>query len=178
MTGRRPTSLAMASGLSCASSQTPILPFRAPKSPRFAIQSDTGTIRSPLASAASGSASGALASSCQVSAAIRRSLISFAIDRLLEGFHADAAHHVDEALGISVALGDVAFDQPFDDVGDFGARERRADDLAQGGSHAGTDLALVAADLDLVPLLSVLVDAEDADVTDVMMAAGIHAARD
>src|ERR1700704_568611 len=129
MTGKRPTSLAMASGPSCASSHTPILPVRAPKSPRFAIHSDKGTIRSPLAGVAAGSASGALSSSCQVSATIRRSLISFAIDRFLEGFHADAAHHVDEAFSISVALGDVAFDQPFDDVGDFGARERRADDL-------------------------------------------------
>ena len=40
------------------------------------------------------------------------------------------------------------------------------------------EFALVAADLDLVPLLAVLVDAEDADVADVVVAAGIHAAGD
>src|SRR5690349_1747453 len=40
------------------------------------------------------------------------------------------------------------------------------------------DFALIAADLDLVPLFAVLVDAEDADVADVMLAAGVDAARD
>jgi hypothetical protein len=39
-------------------------------------------------------------------------------------------------------------------------------------------VALLAADGDLVPLLVVLVDAEDADVGDVVVAAGVHAARD
>src|SRR6185369_13421301 len=36
---------------------------------------------------------------------------------------------------------------------------------------------LAAADFDLVPLLAVLIDAEDADVPDVVMAACVHAAR-
>src|SRR5207302_1895699 len=37
-------------------------------------------------------------------------------------------------------------------------------------------LALVAADLDLVPLLAVLIHAEDADVAHVVVAARVHAA--
>jgi hypothetical protein len=50
-------------------------------------------------------------------------LISFAIDRLLEGFHADAAYDVDETISVAVAFAEIAFDQPLDDVGDFCARE-------------------------------------------------------
>src|SRR5262249_29518426 len=109
---------------------------------------------------------------------MRRSLISVAIDRFLEGFDADAAHHVDEALGVAVAARQVAVDQLLDHVGHLGARKRGADDLAERRSDSGPDFALVAADLDLVPLLAVLVDAEDADVADMVVTAGVHAARD
>ena len=37
---------------------------------------------------------------------------------------------------------------------------------------------MVAPDLDLIPLGAVLIDAEDADVADVVVAARVHAARD
>jgi hypothetical protein len=50
-------------------------------------------------------------------------LISVAIYGFLEGFDADAVHHVDEALGVAVAAREVALDQLFDHVGDLGARE-------------------------------------------------------
>jgi hypothetical protein len=39
-------------------------------------------------------------------------------------------------------------------------------------------ITLLAADGDLIPLLVVLVDAENADIGDVVVAAGVHAARD
>src|SRR5690606_35131172 len=49
----------------------------------------------------------------------------------------------------------------------------RADDLGERGV-----VALAAAERDLVPLGPVLVDAEHADVADVVVAAGVHAAGD
>src|SRR6202044_2618906 len=51
-------------------------------------------------------------------------------------------------------------------------RKAGADDAAERGV-----LALLAANFDLVPLTAVLVDAQDADVADMVVAAGIHAAR-
>ncbi len=50
-------------------------------------------------------------------------------------------------------------------------RHRRTDHMAQAAR-----LARRAADGDLIPLLAVLIHAQDADVTDVMVAAGVHAA--
>src|SRR6478752_2361716 len=110
-------------------------------------------------------------------ATTRRSLISVAIDSSLEGLDADAMHHLDEPLGLAVAVLDIRLDQLLDHVGDFGARERRAEHLAKARARArAVGVPLVAADFDLVPLLAVLIDAEDADVADVMVAAGVHAA--
>src|SRR5258706_6480899 len=130
---------------------------------------------SPRAGTSGNSPFGPRSSRCQLSATMRQSLISAAIYGFLEGFDADAVHHVDEALGVAVAAREVTLDQLFDHVVDLGPREGRADDLAEGSAPAGPDLALVAADLDLVPLLSALVDAENADMADVVMAAGVHA---
>src|SRR5258708_6861518 len=113
-----------------------------------------------------------------LSVTTRRCLISVAINPLLERFDADAMHHVDEALGIAVAALQVALDQPLDDVRHLRPRKRRAEHFAERRLHARTYFTLVAADLDLVPLLAVLIDAEDADMADMMMAAGIHAAGD
>src|SRR5436190_6480575 len=106
--------------------------------------------------------------------------MSVAIDAFLEGLEADAMHHVDEALGFAVAPLEVAGDELLDHVGDVGPRERGPDHLAQRRARrdfAGAGLSLVPADLDLVPLLAVLIDAEDADVADVVVPAGIHASR-
>src|SRR5256885_1463695 len=109
----------------------------------------------------------------------RRCLINAAIDVFLERRDAEAVHHVDEALGVAVAVVEVALDQALDHVGHLGARERGADHFAKCGLGATRAyLALVAADLDLVPLVAVLVDAENTDVADVVVAAGVHAARD
>ena len=72
MTAKCPTSLAIASGPSCASSQMPTPPCRAPSSSRSAIHSDSGTMTSPLVPAKGESPTGARSSSRQVSATIRR----------------------------------------------------------------------------------------------------------
>src|SRR5438067_5834904 len=115
----------------------------------------------------------------ELSLTTRRCLINAAIDVFLERRDAEAVHHVDEALGVAVAVVEVALDQAPDHVGHLSARDRGADHFAKRGLRATRpNLALVAADLDLVPLLAVLVDAEDADVADVVVAAGVHAAGD
>src|SRR5581483_9694236 len=108
----------------------------------------------------------------------RRPRMSVAIDLFLERLDADAMHHVDEALALAVATLEVDLDQPLDDVGDFRAREGRPEHFAERSGAPGANLALVAADFDLVPLLAVLIDAEDADVADVVVAAGVHASGD
>src|SRR2546423_4542672 len=115
----------------------------------------------------------------ELSVTTRRCLINAAIDVFLERRDADAVHHVDEALGVAIAVAEVALDQALDHVGHLGARERGTDDFAKCGLRATRAyLALVAADLDLVPLVAILVDAEDTDMADVVVAAGVHAARD
>src|SRR5258706_9007109 len=177
MSGKRCTSPSSASGPSFASSHTPSVPVpaRERSSSRRASQSASGMMTSPRPGTSGNSPLDPRSSSCQLSATMRRSLISVAIYGFLEGFDADAVHHVDEALGVAVAAREVTLDQLFDHVGDLGPREGRADDLAEGSAPAGPDLALVAADLDLVPLLAALVDAEIADMADVVMPAGVHA---
>src|SRR5262249_26961464 len=92
------------------------------------------------------------------------------INPLLERLDADAAHGVEEAF-LRLALFDVNLQQPRDGIGHFMLGDGGPDDRAERGVRAGG-----AADGDLVPLLAALIDPEDADVADVMMAAGIHAA--
>ena len=50
----------------------------------------------------------------------------------LESLDADALHRVDEALFFAFALGEIAFDQRFDDRGDLFLRECRPDHAALG----------------------------------------------
>src|SRR6266446_6807681 len=116
MSGNRCTSPAIASGLSLASSQTPSVsvPTRERSFSRRASQSARGTMTSPRAGTSGNSPFGPRSSRRQLSATMRRSLISVAIYGFLEGFDADAVHHVDEALGVAVAAREVTLDQLFD----------------------------------------------------------------
>src|SRR5882672_4023023 len=159
MTSKCARSCAIATGSSWLSSQTP-----------------SGTITSPVAGTATRLPSAPGLSSSQGSLAIFLSLMMSAIDAFLEGFDANAPHDVDEAFALAVALLEVGSDQLLDHVGNLLARKRRADYLSDRRRRPGAREPLVAADADLVPLLAVLVDAENADVTDVVMPAGIHAA--
>src|SRR5579871_4991602 len=153
----------------------PSRPRQASNVPRWACQRLSGTRR-----AASGSGSGSgpgppsapASSLCQLFSTIRPFLMSVAIDCLLESFRAEAAHGVDETLRFAVANVQVPADEPLDDIGNLGRGERAAEHFAE-----RRVLALRAADLDLIPLLTVLVDAEDAYVADVVVAAGVHATR-
>ena len=70
------------------------------------------------------------------------------------------------------ALFQIDVDDLRDHLGALRRRQTTADDLADRGRCPGCRRA------DLVPLLAVLVDAEDADVADVVVAAGVHAAGD
>ena len=66
---------------------------------------------------------------------------------------------------------EIGLDDVLDHVRHLGIRHRRADQRAELGILVG-----LAADGHLEELLAVLLDAEEADVADVMMAAGIDAA--
>src|SRR6266567_5419753 len=167
--GNVPTSPASESGSSAGLSQTPTLP-RTDSDTFSCCHSSSGTMTgTPPATSASETAS---RSRAQPSSTIARSLMSDGINALLERLDAQSADGIDEALVLVPPL-DVDVDQARHDVGHLLRRERRSDDLAQRGLFP-----LVAADGDLVPLLAVLIHAEHADVADVVMPAGIHAARD
>src|SRR5215472_10295826 len=168
ISGSAPTSSASRSGSSSGLSHTATSP-RPRSAPRSARQSASGTIAgTPNGTSVSAAAS---RSRAQRSSTIAPSLMSRGIDALLERLDAEPPDGVDEALVLVAAL-DVDVDQALDDVGHLLSGEGRADDLAERRL-----IALCAADRDLVPLLAVLVDAEHADVADVMVSAGVHAAR-
>src|SRR5438445_7878881 len=95
------------------------------------------------------------------------------IDALLEGFDAEALHRVDEQLFRPLAQREIGFHDVLDDVGDFVELDAGADQIAKRSAFVGT-----AADGDLVDLLAVLLDSENADVADMVMAAGVDAAGD
>src|SRR5258708_7859189 len=95
------------------------------------------------------------------------------INPLLEGIDADAGDRVDEKLLRPVAQLEIGGGDILDHVGDLPVRHRRTQNLAELGVLVGA-----AADRHLVIFLAVLLDAENADVPDVMVTAGIDAAGD
>ena len=76
-----------------------------------------------------------------------------------------------EGLLRTLAQFQIGGDDVLDHVGDFGVAHRRANQRAEPGFLVGAPT-----DSDLIKLLVVLLDAENADVADVMMAAGVDAA--
>src|SRR6218665_2351860 len=97
---------------------------------------------------------------------------SVAIKRLLERLLAEAAEGIDEGLGRAFTAGGIGIDQPLDGVGHVVGNETVAENVADGGLLGG-----VAADGDLVELGALLLDAQNADMGHVVVAAGIDAAR-
>src|SRR5690349_23104367 len=165
MTGSDATASASTNGSSAGASQTPTS-VRARSASRLACHTASGTM--------TGTPSGTPSprTIMNASSTTLPRLISRGIHALLEGVDADAPNGIHEPL-VLVADVDVRLDQPRDDVRHVVGRERRADHLAD-----RRVLALGAADRDLVPLRPVLVDAQNADVTDVMVAARVHAPAD
>src|SRR3954471_1566238 len=146
---------------------TPTLPSRLSNASASPTKRSAGTRMSPL------SGSGvSTASLTKLSSAIFPPLTS-GIDALLEGLDTEALHRVDEQLLRPLAQCKIGFDDVLDDVGDLVELDAGADQIAQRGTLVGT-----AADGDLVDLLTVLLDAENADMTDMVMAAGVDAAGD
>src|SRR5665647_18321 len=94
------------------------------------------------------------------------------IDACLEWRNAQAADSIDEAF-FRGALLHINIDQALHHVGHFFRRKGRPNHAAKAGI-----VALLAADADLIPLRTVFIHAQNADMTDTVMAATIHAARD
>src|SRR5262245_27057647 len=94
-----------------------------------------------------------------------------AIERLLERSGAEPAVGVEEPFGAVHPQREIGFDDRFDRVGHLVGAEAAADDLAERRM-----LVAGAAERDLVEFRTLLFDAKNADMADVMMAAGIDAA--
>src|SRR5690348_14799266 len=99
-------------------------------------------------------------------------LMRIGIDGLLERGGAGAAVGVEEALAI-LAFAQVDLDQLLDGVGDLVGRQGGTEDMAQ-----ARVLFAGAAQRELVELLALLIDAQDADVAHMVVAAGVDAAAD
>src|SRR5262249_12049550 len=95
------------------------------------------------------------------------------IDTLLERLDAKPLHRIDEELVGARAQREIGLDDVFHHVGNFLEFHRGPDQRAQFGVLVGA-----SADRDLVELLAILFDAENADMADMMMAAGVDAAGD
>src|SRR3546814_17548746 len=98
--------------------------------------------------------------------------LSSGIELLLEGGMADAGQGIFEALSLAALL-QVGGNDVVDGLDHLVVGEGGADDLPERSVLVGA-----AAEGDLVEFLALLVDAEDADVAHVMMAAGVAAAGD
>src|SRR6187402_176743 len=146
---------------------TPTLAPRLSNASASARKRSAGTRISPLSG--SGVSTASLA---KLSSAIFPPLTS-GIDTLLEGFDAEALHRVDKQLLRPLAQRQIGFHDVLDDVGNLVELDAGADQIAKRGALVGA-----TADGDLVDLLAVLLDAENADMADMVMAAGIDAAGD
>src|SRR6185312_1588601 len=93
------------------------------------------------------------------------------IEHLLERCRSYPAIHVEEAFGSIIANGKIGFDDGFDGVDNLIRTKPAPDDLADGGVFVGR-----AAKRDLVKFRALLFDTQNADMADVVMAAGIDAA--
>src|SRR3990167_3883475 len=111
-------------------------------------------------------------SSARTKAPSAWSLMRVGIDGLLERGDAGAAHGVEEAL-LALAFAQIDVDQDIDGLGHAVGRQGRA----QHGAYRRV-LGAGAAQGQLVEFLALLIDAQDADMADVVVAAGVDAATD
>src|SRR5262245_48639987 len=146
---------------------SPSGPSRSRRADRSACQRASDTMMAPSAGRAAPSSR-----TCQASVRARPSRSMSGIEALLERVEADPAVGVEEALA-SAAQAHVGGDNRFDRGDDAICGEGRADDVSERGRFVGA-----AAECHLVELLALLVDAENADMADMVMAAGIDTAGD
>ncbi len=90
---------------------------------------------------------------------------------VFERVDANAVDRIDEKLFLD-ALSHIDFQQATNHFRHLSGGERGADDFAN-----GTGIALRTTDGNLVPLRAILVDPENTDIADMMMTAGVDAAR-
>src|SRR5262245_17771331 len=137
--------------------------------------SSTTSARKRAAGTMTGTPSGIGASSRirKYRSATMRAALTSGIDSLLEWFDADAFDRIEKNLVRPLTQLQVGSNNVFDDVRHFGIRHRRTDQRAKLGILVGAP-----ADGHLEVFLAVLLDAKEADVTDVVVAAGIDATRD
>src|SRR5215470_12707602 len=146
---------------------TPVGAARNARSRASARSRAAGTI------AGTPSGTGASSSTRRKRSSTTRPALTSSIDALLERLDAHAADGIDEQLVWPFAQLEVGGSYILDHVGDVAIRHRRPQELAELGVLAGA-----ATDRHLVILLAVLLDPENADMADVMMAAGVDAAGD
>src|ERR1700733_11679122 len=164
MSANRGNTSAKLSTLSEGAKRTPRRPDRASQASVSFRSSASGTI---TGSASVTSSPKRRHSSARTSCRFRMRRIG----ALLERLDAYPMDHVHESLAV-VPLGAIDLHDPLDGCRNFVLRHRRPDHLAERGKAVHR-----AAQRNLVPLLAVLIDAQDADVPDVMMSAGVHTAR-
>src|SRR6266571_1656539 len=135
--------------------------------------SSSASARKRAAGSSTGTPSGTADSSStrtNRSSTMRPALTS-RIDALLERLDADTLDGVEENLAGPLAQLDISGHQVLDHVDDLARRHRRTDQRAERRVLVGAP-----ADRHLVEFLAVLLDAENADVADMMMAARVDAA--
>src|SRR3569832_1209340 len=163
------------SGDSPAFSRTPIGALRPSSASRSFWNRASDTIAPPLSGNAASSATVANVSSAVTGLppSTRMSGIHlFLIGDVLERLHADAAIGVEEALA-RLAHFQIVVHHPLHHVRDLMLAEARPHDVADARVFRAR-----AAELELVVLHALLVDAQDADMARMMMPAGIDAAAD
>src|SRR5258708_18204025 len=101
-----------------------------------------------------------------------RPFLMSGIDPLLEGLDAETFDGLHKGLVRPLPQFEVCGYDLLHHVGDFPVRDGRSQQRAKLGSFIGA-----AAKGDLVELLAVFLDAQNADMADMMVAAGIDAAR-
>ncbi|RMU71751.1 hypothetical protein ALP24_05638 [Pseudomonas syringae pv. aptata] len=160
----------MSSASSSLSSHTPRPPSRALSACACSRHSASGTIRSSQFDRLSKVVS--LGNRCQVSSMTSLFLMIRCIDALLERVNANTLVGVDETLVFGPFF-NVDVDQLLDHVRHRLLRKGGAENLAQARVTAGA-----AAKRDLIELFTFLVHAQHADMADMVVPAGVHAAGD
>src|SRR5271169_433044 len=100
-----------------------------------------------------------------------RPALTSGIDALPEWFDAGSLDGIDEQLVRPLAQLDIGCGDVLNDIGHLRVRHGGTDQLAKPGVLVG-----LAAERDLIKLLTIFLDAENADMADMVMAAGVDAA--
>src|SRR6185437_5306897 len=164
MSAKRSRSPASSFGSMVFGRRSPSLSPRARSVPSSSCQRAKDTVTSPLAGTGSSSARWCQSSTASAPSSTR------SIERFFERCLADAAIGCGETLAL-LAQPQIDLDQGIDRGRHVVALDRRADDRADRGVVSG-----IAAQRELIDLIAILIDAQNADMAEVMMAAGIDAA--